>query len=1102
VRPGPDPAADLWRRTSGALDALLDLPAAGRAAALERLAAEDPEVHREVVALLAADPGSGGFLSGAVGRAAAALAGEEPPVEGAPGGPSAVIGGWRLLRLLGRGGMGEVFLAERTGGDFEQLGALKLVRRGLDTEEVLARFRRERQILARLTHPGIARLLDGGVAPDGRPFFVLEMVDGEPITRYAAARGLELRALLRLFLRVLDAVEAAHRSFVVHRDLKPSNLFVTPQGDVKLLDFGIAKLLGEDGDGEATRSGARPLTPAYAAPEQILAGEVSTATDAYALGVVLYELLSGERPLPRVARTPVELAREVSEEAPPLPSEAVRRRARGAARPEERARLRRRARELTGDLDAILLRVLAADPRRRYPTVAAFAGELKAYLDGHPVAARGAARGYRLRKVFRRHRLAFGAAALVLVSLAGGLVAALWQARRAERAARRAERTEEFLIGLFEAVDPGRTRGESVTARQLLDQGARQLDRELGAEPEVRAALADTLARTYLGLGSLDEAGLWADRSLAAPRASASEGEAALAALTRAEVSLAQGDLARARRQLESLVPRIAALFGEESREALRARAGLATVLEIAGEFPAALALWRELVGRAEVLYGHDSPRTAALLAGVGGAAGMMSRFAEAETALRDALGRYERSGAADDPMALETRATLADLLESMGRSHEALAMLSDVVARQRRVLGPSHPLLADGLLKQGFALLNMRRTREARAPLAEAAAILEPLGHFEAASAWRYLGQVDLMEERYAAAFERFVRAEAWYRERTGDDSPLTWAAVVSRALAEAKLGRLAEAEAAQRAAIAALARLHGPESNEVRGPKKHLGETLRAAGRVEEALALHREVLALERRLFGPGEDRAVTASYVQLALDHEARGTPPALAEARRLLDRALAALRRRGDDPVRTGEALAVSGRVAAAQGDPARARRELSEADRLLAAVLAPAAPTRRRLREELGKLRRPPAHAMVPRWGDRHAAADHRAGRSLPELGAPGGGGAAGAAAAALRDPLLAGPRLGVRLGGALPPGERAGGGSAGPAPLLPAVQLPPLRPRRRRGPLGALPADAPAGLDGAGRAPGVAAAGLARAPPLPAPVAAARRGALALVGA
>ncbi len=962
----PAPSVLLWRRTSRALDDLLELPPAQREAALRRLAGEDPEVHREVAALLAADPGSGGFLSGAAGRAAAVLADDELPATEEAGGTSAIIGGWRLVRLLGRGGMGDVFLAERTGGDFEQLGALKLVRRGLDTDEVLSRFRRERQILARLTHPGIARLLDGGVAPDGRPFFVLEMVHGEPITRYAAGRRLGLRALLRLYLRVTEAVEAAHRSFVVHRDLKPSTLFVTADGDVKLLDFGIAKLLEADGGGEATQSGAPPLTPAYAAPEQILSGEISTATDAYALGVVLYELLVGERPLPRLARTPADLAREVSEEAPPVPSRAVRRRARGDLPPEDRSRLRRRARELAGDLDAVLLRVLAADPRRRYPTVGAFADDLKACLDGRPVAARGTARGYRLRKVFRRHRLAFGAAALVLVSLFGGLVAALWQARRAERAARRAERTEEFLIGLFAAVDPTRTRGESVTARQLLDRGARQLERELGAEPGVRAALADTLARTYLGLGAVDQAGRWAERSVAGRRSAAGAPAAALATLTRAEVLLERGEVDRARKQLDVLVPRVVAAFGEESREALRAQAALTMALDLSGDFAAAIALRRRLLRQAEVVYGRDSPRAAGVAAGIASAAAMLSRYEEAEAAFRDALGRFERAGAGDDPEALLARGAFADLLEIMGREEQALALLSEVVARSRQVLGPAHPFLADGLLRQGFALLNARRIAEARAPLAEAAAILEPLGHFDAGSAWRYLGQCDLAEERYPEALERFVRAEAWYRERTGADSPLAWAAVVSRAQAEARLGRLAEAEAAQRAAIDALARLHGPESNEVRGPKKHLGETLRRAGRIAEALAVHRDVLALERRLFGPGDHRAITASHFQLALDHEALGTPPALAEARRLLDLALASLRRRGDDPVRTGEALAVSGRLAAAQGDPARARRELLEADRLLSAVLAPDAPTRRRLRRELGKLRPPAAHAIVP----------------------------------------------------------------------------------------------------------------------------------------
>jgi len=513
-----------------------------------------------VLALLAADPGTSRILDQAARDAAAAL----PETLGAAAGveelaPQSRIGGWRLLGPVGRGGMGEVFLVERADGAYEQRAALKLLKRGLDSDELYQRFLRERQILARLVHPGIARLLDGGVASDGRPFFVLEYVEGRPIAEHADAADLGVEERLRLFLEVCAAVEAAHRSLVVHRDLKPSNILVSAGGEVKLLDFGIAKLLEDEPDTVATRTGLRLMTPAYAAPEQILGGDVTTATDVFALGAVLYELTAGRRPFERSGRTPTDLAREVERERVERPSEAAERRARAATDPETRWEFERRAARIAGDLDAILLQALESDPRRRYPTVEAFAADLRRHLDGRPVRARASTFSYRAGKFVRRHRYALGVAALVALSLIAGLAVAVWQAGRAARAAARAERVRAFLVSVFEVSDPAIAHGEEVTARRLLDEGARRVEVELDAEPELAAEMLDLLAGLYRKLGALEPARALATRALAlAERSAGADSElAARCRWTLGWCRLNAGELEAARAQLGAAIARL-----------------------------------------------------------------------------------------------------------------------------------------------------------------------------------------------------------------------------------------------------------------------------------------------------------------------------------------------------------------------------------------------------------------------------------------------------------------------------------------------------------------------------------------------------------------
>jgi eukaryotic-like serine/threonine-protein kinase len=423
--------------------------------------------------------------------------------------------------------MGVVYLAMRADGVYEQKVAVKVIKRGMDTDEILTRFRLERQILARLQHPNIARIFDGGAVVDGRPFFAMEYVEGAPITAWCDERRASLDERLSLFFDVCAAVRHAHRNLVVHRDLKPSNILVTASGEVKLLDFGIAKLLdeeGTEGDNTVTRVGARVLTPRYAAPEQIRGEPATTATDVFALGGILYELLTGRDPygLPQLESPGRdELERAVLERAPEAPARAVARmepaqRSRTAAlRATTPGRLHRR---LRGDLDSILSTALRKTPDERYSSVEELQRDLENHLASLPVRARASSALDRSRRFFARHRMGVGAAAVVVSALALGLAGAAWQWRARAAEARKLAAVKEFLVSIFETSDPTIALARDVTARELLDRGAERVRRELRSEPALQAEMSGIIGDLYRRVSLMDEAEPLLESSLSAQR--------------------------------------------------------------------------------------------------------------------------------------------------------------------------------------------------------------------------------------------------------------------------------------------------------------------------------------------------------------------------------------------------------------------------------------------------------------------------------------------------------------------------------------------------------------------------------------------------------
>ncbi|MBL8760456.1 MAG: serine/threonine protein kinase [Phycisphaerae bacterium] len=493
--------------------AVMEAPEVRRSRVLDEHCAADPSLRVEVESLLTHAGSMGGFLATPVMGPAFTLAStlDDPHADELIG---QTIGSYTVLARVASGGMGSVYKAARAGADFEQTVALKVVKRGMDSEEILRRFRRERQTLASLNHPNIARLSDGGITPDGRPYLVMEFVDGTPLDAYCNQRRLSLRDRLLIFEKICAAVATAHRALVVHRDLKPANILVTHQGEPKLLDFGIAAVLTTAGTTSITAITApteRRLTPDYASPEQVQGGPIGTASDVYSLGAVLYELVTGAKAHVFAGHSSAEIERVIRDVSPPLPSVRV------AAEPDDHASLgetslARLSRHLAGDLDTIVMTALRKEPDRRYAGVELLALDVRAYLEDRPIAARPDTLGYRAAKFIRRNTAAC-VAALVVAGVVVGSTIAVWRqahiARDQRDAAFDARDQSEEVVAFFEqmlaSADP-KQMGRNATIKAVVDQTALGLLAQFGDRPVVLARLRSAIGRTYMALGLLDEA--------------------------------------------------------------------------------------------------------------------------------------------------------------------------------------------------------------------------------------------------------------------------------------------------------------------------------------------------------------------------------------------------------------------------------------------------------------------------------------------------------------------------------------------------------------------------------------------------------------------
>ncbi len=491
-----------WSQLQILFEAALEQDLPNRVTFLKKACEDDLELYNEVYSLLESDRQINSLVDG--------HAFESVTVAGdlieETSGPAQQIGPYLPQKQIGQGGMGIVYLADRVDGQFDQQVALKLIKRGMDSELIVRRFLGERQILARLQHPNIAGLLDGGLTEEGQPYFAMEYVEGVRILAYCNARKLGINERLDLFDQVCRAVHYAHRNLVVHRDLKPGNILITREHEVKLLDFGIARVLTDDEVGPKTiltEADQRLLTPEYAAPEQVTGGAITTQTDIYSLGVVLYELLTGLRPLKFTSHTPVEVELVLRDHTPARPSSRV---FENAGISETHGTTADRiSRQLRSDLDTICLKALRKEPGRRYSSVEGLRLDIQRYLDGRPVAAQPDSAGYRLRKFYQRNRpgVLAGVLGILLIGVITGIYTMRLSTARdlAEQEALKAAQAFTFLSSMFEASNPLVARGDTLNARHMLDAGAARIQEELAGQPEVQAELLSVIGDAYNGLG-------------------------------------------------------------------------------------------------------------------------------------------------------------------------------------------------------------------------------------------------------------------------------------------------------------------------------------------------------------------------------------------------------------------------------------------------------------------------------------------------------------------------------------------------------------------------------------------------------------------------
>ena len=827
-----------WEKIQSLFEKALELNPSERENFLKEECSNDKELFDEIMSLLAADEKQHSIFSGS---AADYLAIDDTNLDGK------LFGNYRAIKQIGAGGMGSVYLAERADGLFEQKVALKIVKPGMNSHEIISRFEEERQILARLQHPNIATLLDGGISELGLPYFTMEYVEGKPITEYSDYNNLTIEQRLELFKKVCEAVLYAHQNLVIHRDIKPSNILVQEDGTVKLLDFGIAKVFEEDKDQKfVTRTGMRVMTPEYASPEQVKGQPVSTATDIYSLGLILYQLLTGCPPYEVPSTSALEMERIICLTEPQKPSTMVtkiissvdgkKKTSPDYVSEKRKTTIPKLKKRISGDLDNICLMAIRKEPERRYNSVVQFITDIDNHLNGLPVSARKSTASYRTKKFIQRHKVGVVIATIAVMLIA--MVTAFYTIQlaeerdKAELEAEKSKKVSEFLAGIFKVADPEQSRGETITARELLDNGVKRIEKELADQPEVLANMLGVTGNVYKSLGLYDNALVLLQKaySINDSLLGSDSPETVKSLNDLANLNFAMGDYESAIDKFDKTLEKRKTIYGEKSLEVAESMNDLGMVLREEGDYKQSEKLLITSLSIRKKLLPLTSPEVAQSINNLGLLKEDLGEYNEAKKLIEEALVMKEKIYGKIHPSVTETIGNLAMLLQQMGDYEEASKLFNKTLVVDKQLYGEVHPSISTDL--------------------------------YNIASNTALMGDLNSADKLYSEVLELD-------KKLLGEEHPYIALDLNNLAGILSDKGEYAKAEKLYKESLALNEKIYGKEHPEVATSMSNLGVMYNRWGKYSLAEPLLKSALDMRIKLLGENHPNVVTSLNIYAAL-----------------------------------------------------------------------------------------------------------------------------------------------------------------------------------------------------------------------------------------
>lgn len=871
-----------WEKIQEIFETALKIEPSERESFLKNTCAEDNELFEEISSLLKADDDSKSILAGAALDVVNTNFFDDLSRELSAEGKQ--IGQYRLLKRIAAGGMGAVYLAERIDGQFDHKVAVKLIKPGMDSEQIIKRFQNERQILANLDHPNIAQLLDGGLMEGNLPYFTMEYVEGEPIDEYCDKNQLTIKERLDLFRTVCDAVQYAHRNLVIHRDLKPGNILVTSDGTVKLLDFGIAKVFGDDEDAlqmsALTQQGLKVMTPEYASPEQVQGKIVTTSTDIYSLGVILYQLLTGKHPFQLKEKSQSQIEQIILEEIPTKPSTIIRKysdsenqlgveNSNNIIGQNRKLNLNKLKKELSGDLDTICLMALRKEPERRYSSPEQLSQDINRFLTGRPISALRDSISYRSRKFIKRHKASVVAAIVSFIIINTLVFYYTYQLAverdRAKLEAEKALQVSDFLTKLFEVSDPSQSKGEKITARELLDSGTERIETELAELPEIQAELYNVIGKVYMSLGLYSKSQILLEKALEINKKVYGEFHNTIANTNNilGQLYHVKGDYEASGKYYNIALSIFDKLSGEFDELKSAVIFNKASVVHDIGNYDLADSLYRKSVELRTDIFSEQSNEVAVSLTGLAKLLNDKADYDNSEKMYKKAL-KIKREILGDlHPSVTQTMVDLGYLYEVLGRWSESEKLFRESLELDIKMLGENHPNITSNWFSLGSLLHNMGKYDEAEYFLKKAlTGDIKNLGMNHPYVALDQNNLAGVMNARgYIDEAERLYReALRLQRKVLGDEHPEVATTTSNLGMVFLKKGLLDSAEILSKRSLDLRKKILGEEHPHVSISMNHLANVYIKKKDYQRAGELYEDALEMQQRLMGDENIRVV--------------------------------------------------------------------------------------------------------------------------------------------------------------------------------------------------------------------------------------------------